>query len=186
MFRAALLFIAITILLPAFHGQEAQVNDAFSGVAVGTGGSFAAKTVQFDFRVTHYATDEEIAKLAAILKEKGQDGLKNELEKLNAGRINAVGSTGNRIAVARRRQVEGGSVITIVTARYMSFQELSNAGRSRDYPFGFLQVKLDDQGKGTGQFVVAAKISFDKKNGRYDIESFGNQYIKATNVRPMR
>jgi len=43
---------------------------------------------------------------------------------------------------------------------------------------------LDATGKGTGQIMAAAKIRFDKKKGRYQIESFGNQYIRATNVRP--
>jgi hypothetical protein len=47
-------------------------------------------------------------------------------------------------------------------------------------------VKLDATGKGTGQIMAAAKIRFDKKKGQYEIESFGNQYIKATNVRPQQ
>jgi hypothetical protein len=34
--------------------------------------------------------------------------------------------------------------------------------------------------------MVAAKIKFDKKKGHYEIESFGNQYVKAVNVRPSR
>ena len=34
----------------------------------------------------------------------------------------------------------------------MPFLELyHNNGRTTDYPFGFLQVKLDAQGKGSGQ-----------------------------------
>jgi hypothetical protein len=50
-----------------------------------------------------------------------------------------VGSTGVQIAVARKRQI--GSV-TI---------ELYRSGRSTDYPFGSLQVKLDAKGQGVGQ-----------------------------------
>lgn len=34
--------------------------------------------------------------------------------------------------------------------------------------------------------MVAAKIRFDKKKGQYEIESYGNQYIKVANVRPLR
>jgi len=60
---------------------------------------------------------------------------------------------------------------------------LYNSGRSTDYPFGYLQVKLNEKGEGTGQIMAAAKIKFNKKEGRYEIESYGNQYIKATNVR---
>jgi hypothetical protein len=32
--------------------------------------------------------------------------------------------------------------------------------------------------------MAAARIRFDEKKGHYEIESFGNQYIKASNVRP--
>jgi hypothetical protein len=31
--------------------------------------------------------------------------------------------------------------------------------------------------------TFAPKIRFDKKKGTYEIESYGDQYIKATNVR---
>jgi hypothetical protein len=34
--------------------------------------------------------------------------------------------------------------------------------------------------------MAVAKIRFDKKKGTYEIESYGNQYIKATNVRPWK
>ena len=34
--------------------------------------------------------------------------------------------------------------------------------------------------------MVAARIRFDKKKGQYEIESFGNPYIKATNIRPSK
>jgi hypothetical protein len=88
--------------------------------------------------------------------------------------------------VARKRQQGSDTIITIVTARTMPFLELTRGGRSRDYSFGYLQVKLDDKGQGTGQIMAAAKIRFDKKKGQYEIESFGNQYIKATNIRPMK
>jgi len=61
-----------------------------------------------------------------------------------------------------------------------------NNGRSTDYPFGYIQFKLNAKGEGTGQIMAAAKIKFDKKKGQYVIESYGNQYIKATNVRPSK
>lgn len=47
-------------------------------------------------------------------------------------------------------------------------------------------MKLDDKGQGTGQIMAAAKVRFDKRKGTYEIERYGNQYIKATNVRPWK
>jgi len=166
--------------------QEKQGAEAYSGVAVGTGGTVGGKTMQFDFRVTSWTTDEEVLKFAELVKDKGEDALRQALEKEDKGRINPVGNTGTTIAVARKRQTADGTIITIVTARYMSFVELYRSGRSVQYPFGFLQVKLNTKGEGEGQIMAAARIRFNKKSGKYEIESFGNQYIKAVNVRPWK
>jgi hypothetical protein len=168
----------------AVSAQDKTAPEAYTGVALGTGGSVGGKTVTFDFRVTSYTTDEEVESLAQLVKDKGTDALRLALEKEDKGRINAVGSTGNQIAVARKRQEGSETIITIVTARNMPFMELYRNGRSTNYPFGYLQVKLDATGKGTGEIMAAARIRFDKKKGQYEIESFGNQYIKAVNVRP--
>jgi hypothetical protein len=153
---------------------------------MGTGGAVGGKSIQFDFRISGYTTDEEVNNFATLLKEKGPDALRSALEKENKGRLNPAGRLGNDIAVARKRQQGTDTIITIVTARVMPFIELYNGGRSTDYPFGFLQVKLNDKGEGTGQIMAAAKIRFDRKKGHYEIESYGNQYIKVVNVRPWK
>jgi hypothetical protein len=179
------LLLGVTLLsFPGF--AQDRPPEAYSAVAIGTGGSVGGKTRSFDFRIAKYTSDEELQDLAQLLKDKGQDALRREMEKLDVGRINPVGSTGNQIAVARKRQQGDMTIITIVTARIMPFAELYNNGRSTDYPFGFLQVQLNDKGEGTGQIMTAAKIRFNKKSGKYEIESYGNQYIKATNVRPLK
>jgi hypothetical protein len=180
---------AIFLLLFSSLGVFAQDKtppEAYSGVAIGTGGSVGGKSIQFDFRIVQYTTDEELQNFAQLVKEKGTDALRRALEKEDKGRINVVGSTGNQIAVARKRQEGPDTIITIVTARTMPFMELYNNGRSTGYPFGYLQVKLDAKGQGNGQIMAAARIRFDKKKGQYEIESFGNQYIKAVNVRPWK
>jgi hypothetical protein len=62
------------------------------------------------------------------------------------------------------------------------FLEFYNNGRTTDYPFGYLQVRLSANAVGTGQIMAAARIRFDKKKGEYQIESFGNRYLKATSI----
>ena len=178
-----------TLVLLVFLTADAVAQDktppqAYSGVAVGTGGSVGGRTISFDFRVAQYTTDEELQNFAQLVQDKGTDALRRALEKEDKGRISAVGSTGNQIAVARKRQQGSETIITIVTARTMPFVELYNNGRTTDYPFGYLQVNLDSTGKGSGQVMAAARIRFNKKRGQYEIESFGNQYIKVTNVHP--
>ncbi len=180
-----LAMFTLLLLVPGVWAQD-QTPEAYSGVAIGTGGSVGGKSIHFDFRVTQYTTDEDVQKFAQLLKDKGTDVLRRALEKENKGRISVVGSTGNQIAIARKRTQGADTIITIITARTLPFAELYNNGRSTDYPFGYLQVKLDAQGKGDGQIMAAAKLRFDKKSGQYQIESFGNQYIKANNVRRSR
>jgi hypothetical protein len=180
----AILVFLVSVL--GVFAQDRTPPEAYSGVAMGTGGTVGGKTIQFDFRITQYTTDQEVQNFAQLVKDKGTDGLRRALEKEDKGRINAVGSTGNQIAVARKRQEGADTIITIVTARTMPFLELYNGGRTTDYPFGYLQVKLDANGQGAGQIMAAARIRFDKKKGQYEIESFGNQYLKATNIRPSK
>jgi hypothetical protein len=174
------------LLMAVGVGAQDKTSEAYSGVAVGTGGSVGGKSIQFDFRVTQYTTDEDVQKFAELVKNKGTDALRRALEKEDKGRIAVVGSTGNQIAIARKRTQGSETIITIITARTMPFVELYQNGRTTDYPFGYLQVKLDAQGNGSGQIMAAAKIRFDKKSGQYQIESFGNQYIKVTNIRPSK
>ncbi len=142
------------------------------------------RSMQFNLTISGYTTDEEVVNFANLLKERGQDALRDALDKENKGRINPTGFVGNDIAVARKRQVGKDTIITIVTARIMSFAELYRHNRTTDYPFGFMLLKLDENGKGNGQIMVACSIRFNKKNGKIEIESFGNQYIKATNIFP--
>jgi hypothetical protein len=182
--------VTMLILGVAFIGlpllcQEAQMKpEAYSGTAIGTGGAASGKSTGFNVRVSQYTTDDEVDQLAVLLKEKGPDALRGAVEKLDVGRINPTGSVGNAIAVARKQQVGSDTIVTVVTARNMPFVELYRGGRTRDYPFGYMQLKLNDKGEGIGQIMVAAKIRFNKKKGHYEIESYGNQYIKAVNVRP--
>ena len=185
MSKIAVLVVGIALVFSPIFGQEGNnKQEGYSAVAVGTGGPSGGKSIPFDFRVSRFTSDEEVDQLADLLKQKGPDALRRSMEKLDVGRISPVGSVGNQIAVARKKQVGSDTVITIVTARVMPFLELYRGGRTTDYPFGFLQVKLNDKGQGNGQIMAAAKIRFDKKKGHYEIESYGNQYIKAVNVRP--
>ena len=182
-----LLTLGLSSLASLCFGQDdGNKPEAYSAVAIGTGGAVGAKSIGFDVRITRYNTEQEIQKFAELLKASGPDALRRALEKEDVGRLNPTGSVGNQIALARKRQDGQDTIITIVTARVMPFMELYRGGRSTDYPFGYLVLKLSAKGPGTGQIMAAAKLRFDKKKGQYEIESYGNQYIKATNVRPVK
>jgi len=180
------ILVFVILAVAAVFAQDKPKPERYTATAIGTGGRVGGKTVLFNVYITRFTTDDEVQQLATLLKEKGQDALVSAMEKLDCGRISPVATTGNTIAVARKRIVDGVTMITVVTARQMSFAELTSMSRTKQYPFGFvhLQLKPDQKDGGTGQVMAAAKIRFDKKKGNYEIESYGNQYIKVVNVRP--
>jgi len=175
-----------SLAMPSPSQDDGFKPEAYSGVAIGTGGTVGGRTLPFDIRITRYNTDAEVQKFAELLKASGPDALRRALEKEDVGRLSPTGSVGNQIAVARKRQVGQDTVITIVTARIMPFVELYRGGRSTDYPFGYLQLKWNGKDPGTGSVMAAAKIRFNKKKEQYEIESYGNQYIKVANVRQLK
>jgi hypothetical protein len=113
--------------------------------------------------------------------------LRGRLEKEEVGQLSPVGSVGTPIAVARRLRNGDKTIIRVVTTRHRSFAELRNSGRSVDYPYAMLELVPDKEGKGTGPAIGAAKIRFDKKKNRYEVESFGQgaNYNRLLNVRTM-
>jgi hypothetical protein len=99
MFKLAILLVATVLLkppLPAQQGQETS-PESYSATAIGTGGTAGGRSIRFDFRITRYASDEEVQQLAELVKDKGTDALRRALEKLDAGRISPAGSVGNKI-----------------------------------------------------------------------------------------
>ncbi len=144
--------------------------EAYSGTAIGTGGAASGKSTGFNVRVSQYTTDDEVDQLAVLLKEKGPDALRGAVEKLDVGRINPTGSVGNAIAVARKQQVGSDTIVTVVTARNMPFVELYRGGRTRDYPFGYMQLKLNDKGEGIGQIMVRPKFGSIEERALRDRE----------------
>jgi len=169
----------------AVAAQDNTPVQTYLGVAVGTGRAGTGKTLSFDFRIWQYTTDAELQSFAKLFEDHGTDALLTALEKENRGSIETVGTTGDAIAVARKSQEGADTIITIVTAHNLPFIKLYRNGRTAGFPFGYLQVKLDASGNGKGQIMAAANIRFGNRNGQYEIESYGNEYLKATHVRPL-
>ena len=180
--------LAAPLLLVTTFGQEKTGPDQYSAVWAVVGGSAGGNTVSIDIRINKYNTDEDIKKFADILVEGGQDSLRRALEKEDVGQLSPTGRVGVPIAIARKLVDGKKTIIRVVTARNLSFVELRYSGRSVDYPFTVLQLELDENGKGAGTAIGAAKIRFNKKKNTYEIESFqhGTAYNKLLNVQRMK
>jgi hypothetical protein len=76
-----LAFLLFVVSVPGVIAQDKAPTEAYSGMAIGTGGSVGGKTAQFDFRVTKYTTNEEVQNFAQLLRDNSTDAIRKALEK---------------------------------------------------------------------------------------------------------
>lgn len=150
----------------------------------------AGATANVDLYIDSYTSDAEAKRLAGLLVESGPDALLNALEKSETiGRVRLTGHTGfYNLKLIRSHQTATGRRIYGVGDRPMGFLEVYVSNRSRDYPFGILQVDLetDSKGKekGSGALVYAAKIKVMDGN-TIEVESYGLDAVRLMGVRKL-
>jgi len=172
-------------LLAASSQENEERKETFTMIAIPTKGSVSARvTIDITMRLNKFTTDQEVLELIEVLREGGTDQLRRTLEKIEMGKITPRGRIGADVAVARVRKTEKGERFIVITARTIPGFELYVSGRSRDYPFGWFEFEIDEEGKmvDMGTFIVAAKLSFNKE-GQFEIESYGIQPFQLTNFR---
>lgn len=191
-----LCLLGLTIAMSATAQEEKQPKkEKFGALAympAGAGPAMvgAGARVNVDLYVNSYTNDADAKALAATLIEGGDDALLKALEKRKAiGKITLTGRVGfYDLKLIRSHRIEGGRRIYAVGDRPMGFLEVYVSNRSRDYPFGILQLdlKTNEKGKeeGTGALVYAAKIKVLEGNS-IQIESYGIDAVRLMGVRKL-
>jgi hypothetical protein len=162
----------------AQHGEQLTGNLVDPA---GTLGRFRSNTAPVVIHIDHYTEDAEVQRLAGILKRKGPDDLRDALWDQEAGYIRIGGGLGYPVAVARTHSApDGGRIIRLMIDRPISQREVINNLHTLDYPFGFIEIKLDASGKGEGTFYQAAKVSIS--GDKLDVENYSPQPLKLLGV----
>ena len=147
-----------------------------------------ARTTSFTLRLKSLTSDEEANQNRAILQEGGQEELSKAIQKEDVGTFSVGNQPARAINVARESQVDGKTRIVVVFERWLQFAEVRDGYRSLDYPFGIIELLVDEKtGKGEGTYIAAAHIRWekDKKTNqhRVDIENFATYPAKLINVK---
>jgi len=162
--------------------ESKKLNELYSSTAFARAGG-ASGTFGLSVYIDAYSTDDEIAQLAQTLRDKGSNELLDAVSKLKPkGRLSPTGRVGTDVKVIRMHKTEKGRRIFLVTDRPISFVELYNGTRSRDYEFGVVQLDLDEKDNGEGAMLVATKIRFDTNN-ELELEHYGIDPVRLANVR---
>ena len=169
--KCAVAFGAFMLLALA---SSANAKEVYTGTVIGVGVPLGGVSRPFTLEINSYTSKAESSRAVAVLAEGGQDRLLKELEGRRLGYFSLGGQLGRDLSfVQETRAANGRRRITILFARWMNLYELRTGARSEDYPFSYIELFIDANGKGEGTFIPAARVYFDKKNGNLDVENFG-------------
>jgi hypothetical protein len=180
--KRLLVLMICGLLVQALAVVAGEVPEQFTGRVVDAGGALpGATSAFFTINIDEYTTDEEAMGFVSLLAEGGQDALEKALWDLDKGWIRVGGSLGYPLAITRSIKAEGGRIIRVMTDRPISMFESMRGLRSKDYPFGIIELQLDEEGKGEGRLIAAAQVEFNKE-GTIEIESLGTEPLRLMNV----
>jgi hypothetical protein len=96
-------------------------------------------------------------------------------------------SLGYDLYYARRIDNPDGSYrIVMGTNRRVAFREAANNTRSMQYQFNVIELHLDKEGKGDGKMVPMAKITWDTKAHKLEIENYNALPVDLINVKAQK
>ena len=163
--------------------KKKKKREQYAATAMVTSGMAGGRTLQLDIYIDDYSTDEERSRLLQALIKGGSEALQKEMRKMNKGQVSVTGRTGTKLNYIRATPTETGRRIIMAMERPISFVELWQGTRSRDYEFGIIELLLDEKGQGSGVLLAAAKVRFVVEEKTVEIEHFGMHPVRLTNVR---
>jgi hypothetical protein len=170
----------------ASSGAPGEGGERFRGRLLDAGGAVSnASTTWVRFELSGVTSDDDIAALARVLAQDGQDAVISAMRKLDSKGWMTIGPR-TRIELRIVREIptdDGGRRIRLVTDRPIHYAELIQPMRSRDYPFGIVELELAADGTGSGSLIAAAQAKFHE-DGTLEVKSLGNQPFRLVNIAP--
>lgn len=173
---------AATLQAPA-EAQEGTVEQ-YVGRLVDMGAVPGRSATYLTLRIEGYSSDEEVLRLAGVLAEKGQSAVISELWDMpSLGWVKIGTSLGYEVQIIRSIPTDGGGrILRVVTDRPIMFVESMRGTRSKQYPFGIIEIRFGPDGVGEGVLIAAASLSLPK-DGPLEIKSYGTQPFKILQVK---
>jgi len=179
--------LAAGLLLTA-RAAPAQKGMDFTALAIREEGN--ASRVVIHITIDRWSTDDERAALVKAFREGGQDTLLQELRKQpKVGYINLPETVAQDLSYGYRFPGEnGGSIVVIVWERRINQTEVRNSNKSLEYPFGFIEIHLDAQGRGEGSLSSATKVSVAEDGKTLKLGSYGAgpMMLKEVKAKPKK
>lgn len=188
--RSAVVVVSlfVTVVLAGAAQSRQDSKEAFTAVALSAGGLRGNPVAgQIEIVIERWSTDGERERLLGAVT-KGQSELLETLRDLpSVGTVRTPGSLAWDLRYAAQRPGEdGGRRIVLATDRPISAWEAVNQPRTTDYPFTFIELRVDKNGVGEGKLSRATRVTASDDGRFVQLENWETQPIDLTQVKPRR
>jgi len=182
-----LLLVCVALIMPmsATSGAKGR-NEVFSALAQLP---VEGRTTNVKIYINGYSTTQDAERLHAALVDGGSKALLKVLSKMKSmGRIEREGTVGNYdFKLILSKPTATGRHIYAVADRPIGFLEEYFSTRSKDFPFGILELDLkedNEKEKGEGTLIYAAKVRV-VSGDKVEIENLSFAPIRLLGVRQL-
>ena len=182
-----LLLVCVALIMPmsATSGAKGR-NEVFSALAQLP---VEGRTTNVKIYINGYSTPQDAERLHAALVDGGSKALLKVLSKMKSmGRIEREGTVGNYdFKLILSKPTATGRHIYAVADRPIGFLEEYFSTRSKDFPFGILELDLkedNEKEKGEGTLIYAAKVRV-VSGDKVEIENLSFAPIRLLGVRQL-
>ncbi len=181
---AVLLGLALAAEVPPpIAAQTNGVPERYTAKAVNMGsGPTAAGLVLIT--INRWSTAKERESLLTVFAEQGPKKLLSALRKSpKVGSLRLPNTLAWDLRYAFESPLdEGGRRVVLATDRPIGFQEARNQPRRIDYPFTLIEIRFTKDGVGVGKMSVYTKIALSKDKQTMELENYGTEPVRLTEV----
>ena len=185
-YRLAVFATILVTLVAILHAQPRPLPERYTAFAVSTGGQLSPGVAsQVEINISRWSSQSETQRLTTTLKEKGPAALVTALREMQSvGTIRTPGNLAYDLRFAQQEDLgDGLQQIVLITDRPISVWEAANRPRSIDYPFTFIELRVNNRGEGEGKLALATRITASRTGRMVQLENYDTQPIHLNEVR---
>jgi hypothetical protein len=141
-------------------------------------------TGSVDIKIGRWSTEEEEQRLRDALRQKGTEGLFNEMKRQKkTGFVAVRGERGYPTYYAQELLEGDQRTILILTDREIEFEEVYNREISLQFPFTMISMTVDGTGNGTGMAILGAELVWDEQQDVLRVTGYSAEPIRLEGIR---
>ena len=160
-------------------------REAFTAIALSAGGPRTTPVASnLDIVIERWSTGAERQRLVEALKQGQAAALEVMRDLPRVGFIRTGSNLGWDLRYAHQTPGEdGGRRIFLGTDRPIGFAEEVNRPQTINYPFTFIEMRMDDDGEGEGTLSRATRVT-SSDDGRFvQLENWGVDPVRLTEIK---